>query len=124
VRTLVRTASANLPCDHKLNASHSNLGHGCPIEPTTRISVRKFLGKVNYKDVIYFSRAWTPDRTNGKNFRQEILEERKLQDVISFSGNQLRNLNYFSRLRAICRSYNTSCFHFFYKSCSSIISNF
>jgi len=31
---------------------------------------RKFLGKVNYKDVIYFS---------------EILEKRKLQDVISFS---------------------------------------
>ena len=31
-------------------------------------------------------RAWTPDRTNGKNFRQEILETRKLQDVISLSS--------------------------------------
>ena len=48
-----------LLCQHynvsNLNASHSNVGHGRPIEPMARISVRKFLGKVNYKDVIYFS---------------------------------------------------------------------
>jgi len=63
----------------KLNTSHYNLGHGCPIEPMARISVRKFLGQENYKDVIFLSRARTPDRTNGKNFRQEILGTRKLQ---------------------------------------------
>ena len=39
----------------QIKPSHSNLGHGCPIEPMARISDRKFLGKVNYKDVIYFS---------------------------------------------------------------------
>jgi len=33
----------------KSNANHYNAGHGCPVEPTARISVRKFLGLGNYR---------------------------------------------------------------------------
>ena len=52
----IMLANKMLHCNvSNLNASISNVGHGRPIEPMARISDRKFLRKVNYKDVIYFS---------------------------------------------------------------------